>query len=59
MYLVQAVKVNQAMMRIANQDFPHVDIDLDDTIIFSSKIIPGNEKKIFQLFNVSELGAKC
>ena len=28
-----------AMMRIANQDFPHVDIDLDDTIIFSSKII--------------------
>ena len=47
-----------AMMRIANQDFPHVDIDLDDTIIFSSKIIPGNEKKIFQLFNrLSELGA--
>ena len=47
-----------AMMRIANQDFPRVDIDQDDTIIFSSKIIPGNEKKIFQLFNrLSELGA--
>ena len=47
-----------AMMRISNQDFPHIDIDQDDCVIFSSKIIPGNEKKIFKLFNrLSELGA--
>ena len=48
-----------AMMRISNQDFPHIDIDQDDCVIFSSKIIPGNEKKIFKLFNrLSELGAE-
>ena len=48
-----------AMMRISNQDFPHIDIDHDDCVIFSSKIIPGNEKKIFKLFNrLSELGAE-
>ena len=48
-----------AMMRISNQDFPHIDIDQDDCVIFSSKIIPGNEKKIFKLFNrLTELGAE-
>ena len=48
-----------AMMRISNQGFPHIDIDQDDCVIFSSKIIPGNEKKIFKLFNrLSELGAE-
>ena len=48
-----------AMMRISNQDFPHIDIDQDDCVIFSSKIIPGNEKKIFKLFNrLSDLGAE-
>ena len=48
-----------AMMRISNQDFPHIDLDQDDCVIFSSKIIPGNEKKIFKLFNrLSELGAE-
>ena len=48
-----------AMMRISNQDFTHIDIDQDDCVIFSSKIIPGNEKKIFKLFNrLSELGAE-
>ncbi len=48
-----------AMMRISNQDFPHIEIDQDDCVIFSSKIIPGNEKKIFKLFNrLSELGAE-
>ena len=47
-----------AMMRIANQDFPNVQIEPDDYVLFSSKIIPGNEKKLFSLFNkLSELGA--
>ena len=40
-----------AMMRIANNDFHGVEIDKDDTVIFSSKIIPGNEKKLYGMFN--------
>ena len=48
-----------AMMRIANQEFQNVEIDEDDVVIFSSKIIPGNEKKLFSMFNrLSELGVK-
>ena len=47
-----------AMMRIANRDFPNVEINKGDHVLFSSKIIPGNEKKLFALFNkLSELGA--
>ena len=34
-----------AMKRIVSDIHPDVHIDKDDTIIFSSKIIPGNEKK--------------
>ena len=45
-------------MRIANRDFPNVEINRGDTVIFSSKIIPGNEKKLYAMFNtLSELGA--
>ncbi len=48
-----------AMMRIAERGFPNVEINEGDHVIFSSKIIPGNEKKLFSLFNkLSELGAK-
>ena len=47
-----------AMMRIADRGFPNVEINEGDHVIFSSKIIPGNEKKLFSLFNrLSELGA--
>ena len=47
-----------AMMRIADQAFPNVEINEGDYVIFSSKIIPGNEKKLFSLFNrLAELGA--
>ena len=47
-----------AMMRIADRAFPNVEINEGDHVIFSSKIIPGNEKKLFSLFNrLSELGA--
>ena len=42
---------NGAMMRISNQIHPDVMIDIDDTVIFSSKIIPGNEKKLYKLHN--------
>ena len=42
---------NGAMMRIANYIHPDVFIEPKDTVIFSSKIIPGNEKKLFKLHN--------
>jgi len=42
---------NGAMMRLANYIHPDVFIEKDDTVIFSSKIIPGNEKKLSKLHN--------
>ncbi len=40
-----------AMKRIINDIHPDVFIDKGDTVIFSSKIIPGNEKKLYALHN--------
>ena len=40
-----------AMMRIAHYVHPDVFIEKGDTVIFSSKIIPGNEKKLYNLHN--------
>ena len=40
-----------ALNRIANEIHPDVSIESGDTIIFSSKIIPGNEKKLYALQN--------
>ena len=40
-----------AMKRIIKGIHPDVFIEKDDTIIFSSKIIPGNEKKLYSLHN--------
>ena len=40
-----------AMMRIANYVHPDVFIEKGDSVIFSSKIIPGNEKKLYKLHN--------
>jgi ribonuclease J len=40
-----------AMMRISSYNHPDVFIEKDDTVIFSSKIIPGNEKKLSKLHN--------
>ncbi len=42
---------NGAMTRISNFAHPDVIIESGDTVIFSSKIIPGNEKKLFKLHN--------
>ena len=42
---------NGAMMRISNYIHPDVLIESADTVIFSSKIIPGNEKKLYKLHN--------
>ena len=40
-----------ALMRISSYTHPDVFIEKDDTVIFSSKIIPGNEKKLYKLQN--------
>ena len=40
-----------AMMRIINYTHPDVFIEKGDAVIFSSKIIPGNEKKLYKLHN--------
>ena len=40
-----------AMMRISSYVHPDVHIEKGDTVIFSSKIIPGNEKKLYKLHN--------
>ena len=40
-----------AMMRIASYVHPDVLIEKGDSVIFSSKIIPGNERKLYKLHN--------
>ena len=40
-----------AMNRIVNATHPDVFFESGDTVIFSSKIIPGNEKKLYNLQN--------
>ena len=40
-----------AMMRISSYTHPDVFVENGDTVIFSSKIIPGNEKKLYKLHN--------
>ena len=40
-----------AMKRISNNTHPDVFIEKGDGVVFSSKIIPGNEKKLYKLHN--------
>lgn len=40
-----------ALSRIAYGDHPRISLDPGDTVIFSSRIIPGNERGIFRLQN--------
>jgi ribonuclease J len=40
-----------AMMRISSYTHPDVFIEKGDSVIFSSKIIPGNERKLYKLHN--------
>ena len=41
-----------ATTKMANRSHPNIMLSPGDTVIFSSKIIPGNEKKIFRLLNL-------
>ena len=41
-----------AMTRIINRVHPEVHLESGDCVIFSSKIIPGNEKKLYHLQNL-------
>ena len=41
-----------AMTRIINGVHPDVNLESGDCVIFSSKIIPGNEKKLYHLQNL-------
>ena len=43
---------NAALARIATDSHPHITLDRGDVVIFSSKIIPGNEKAIIRLHNL-------
>ena len=40
-----------ALNRIVNETHPDVFLESGDTVIFSSKMIPGNEKKLYYLQN--------
>ena len=40
-----------ALWRIAHDDHPEVVLEEGDAVIFSSRVIPGNEKDIFALYN--------
>jgi ribonuclease J len=48
-----------ALSRIAREDHPHVALEEGDAVIFSSRIIPGNEKAISRLQNaLARLGVE-
>ncbi len=44
-------EVRGAMARIAFDQHPHVALSPGDLVVFSSKIIPGNERTLFRLHN--------
>ena len=41
-----------ALARIAADDHPHVTLGRGDVVVFSSRVIPGNEKAIFHIQNL-------
>ncbi len=48
-----------ALSRIAQGNHPHVTLNKGDTVVFSSRVIPGNERGIFDLQNaLAEKGVK-
>ena len=52
-------EANAALSRVADGNHPALELERGDTVIFSSKIIPGNEKTIFDLINrLTRLGVE-
>jgi ribonuclease J len=52
-------QANAALPRIAIDDHKHVKLDRDDVVVFSSRVIPGNEKAISRVMNhVARRGAE-
>ncbi len=48
-----------ALARIASESHPHIALDPEDAVIFSSRVIPGNEVLIYELQNqLTERGVK-
>ena len=41
-----------ALARIASDNHPHITLGEGDVVIFSSRVIPGNEKEIFKIQNM-------
>ena len=41
-----------AMARLAKGEHQDLLLEPDDTVVFSSKVIPGNEKKLYRLYNL-------
>lgn len=41
-----------AMAKLAKGEHPDLQLEPDDTVVFSSKVIPGNEKKLFRLYDL-------
>ncbi len=51
---------NAALMRVASGEHKYLQIQPDDTVIFSSSIVPGNEQSVGQLMDrIYRLGAKA
>ncbi len=44
-------EARSALVRIAAADHPHIELESGDTVVFSSRLIPGNEKSIYRLQN--------
>ncbi len=44
-------ETNASLSKIANKEHPHIKFQKGDSVIFSSKIIPGNERSIYAVFN--------
>ncbi|MFO0556325.1 MAG: ribonuclease J, partial [Polyangiaceae bacterium] len=45
-------ETNAALWRLASGDHPKLKVDEGDTVVFSSRIIPGNDRAVFDLFAV-------
>lgn len=44
-------ETNASLSKIATKEHQHIKFQKGDSVIFSSKIIPGNEKSLYEVFN--------